>query len=105
MEISKVERGDELYLTVSGRIDATTAPTLEAELKRAAAEGGAAVIVDFAEVDYVSSAGLRALLVGAKGLAGQGRKLVVARARDDVLDVIRLTGFDRILTLSDDLPA
>lgn len=104
MEISTVERGDDLCLTVSGRIDAITAPSLEAELKSAAAKGGAAVVVDFADVDYVSSAGLRALLVGAKSLAGQGRKLVIARVRDDVLDVIRLTGFDRILTISDDLP-
>ena len=58
--------------------------------------------MDFANVDYIGSAGLRSLLIGARLLATDGRRLVVERPSDDVMDVIRLTGFDRVLAIRGD---
>jgi len=93
------KNGSTDILHIEGRIDATSSPELEKQILEVSEVGSGAVLLDFSGVDYVSSAGLRVLLVGVKSLSGSARNLVVAGARDDVMDVIQLTGFHRILTI------
>lgn len=100
MDIERHQSDEETMLVVSGRVDATTAPKLQSELL-SAAKDPQQLAVDFSAVSYLSSAGLRALLLGARALAEDDRRLTVYRASDDVLDVIRLTGFDKVLTLAE----
>lgn len=65
MTINKKVQGTELEIALVGRSDTTTAPQLEAELKHSIS-GVTALILDFAELEYISSAGLRGLLAAQK---------------------------------------
>ena len=71
MIITKAKEGSCLVLALSGRLDTTTAPQLEAELKQSL-DGVTALVLDFAELAYLSSAGLRVLLVAQKTMNKQG---------------------------------
>ena len=97
--------GSAAVLAVSGRIDANSAPTLEQTLLAAVDEKTGPIIIDMSQVDYVSSAGLNVTLLAAKALAKTSRQLVVAGVNDDVADVMRLTGVDKVIVLSASLDA
>jgi anti-anti-sigma factor len=82
---------------ISGRIDATTSADLDTAVANLADSGLGPVVLDFSDVDYISSAGLRVLLIALRMLSGKGRRLALAALNPDVMDVVRLTGFDRLL--------
>ena len=105
MKVGRRQNGSVSILTVCGRVDATSSPELEAILRESVDGATGSIVLDFAEVDYISSAGLRVLLIGAKALAGSSRRLVVAGANEDVADVIHLTGIERLIGLSETLEA
>ena len=97
MEVTKVQKGTELVVNIEGRIDTTTAPELEAELKEACIEADS-LLLDFAKVDYISSAGLRVLLSLQKLMNKRvGMKLI--NVNDDIMEIFEVTGFDDILTI------
>lgn len=99
MEIVKDKQGSKLKLTVVGRVDTTTAPSLETAVNEEV--GGVSELeFDFAGVEYVSSAGLRVLLNAQKTMNKQG-SMTVAHVSPDVKDVFDMTGFSDILTLVD----
>ena len=75
MEIKKVKNGTELNLAVEGRLDTTTAPQLEAELKQSIS-GVETLVLDFANLEYLSSAGLRVLLAAQKVMNKQGEMII-----------------------------
>ncbi len=97
MTISKTSNGNELTLMISGRMDANTAPLLEAELN-ASLDGVANLTFDFKELNYISSAGLRVLLAAQKRMMKQGGMRVV-NVCEAVMDVFDMTGFVDILTI------
>ena len=97
MTITKASNGSELTLFVEGRIDANTAPQLEAELN-ASLDGVTDLTLNLKELAYISSAGLRVLLVAQKRMAKQGKMRVVSVC-EAVLDVFEMTGFSDILTI------
>lgn len=97
MEISKNREGDKLTLAVSGRLDTTTAPELDAELKEAL-EGVTELVMDFSELEYISSAGLRVLLTAQKTMNNQG-SMELTGCNDTVKEIFEVTGFDSILTI------
>ena len=93
------ERNDaELKVVVDGAIDTSTAPDFEKVL-RENLPGVESLILDFEKVGYVSSAGLRVLLGAAKTLEEAGGSLVVKNVGENVMDVLRVTGFDEVLTI------
>ena len=96
MNIKRKKENSNLFVVVSGRIDTVTAPEFEAGVKPYL-EGVAELTIDFAGVNYVSSAGLRVLLSLQKKMMTQGemKLLNVSAAVNDVFEV---TGFDEILT-------
>lgn len=97
MVITKHAEGKKLTLNVQGRLDTTTAPQLEAELK-SSVDGVSELVLDFADLEYISSAGLRVLLSAQKVMSRQG-SMVVRGVNDDIMDVFELTGFSDILTI------
>ncbi|MEG0824423.1 MAG: STAS domain-containing protein [Oscillospiraceae bacterium] len=97
MKIDTSLNGTELTLTLTGRLDTTTAPELEAELKNSM-DGINALVLDFATLEYISSAGLRVLLSAQKVMNKQG-KMVIRHANETILEVFEVTGFTDILTL------
>ena len=97
MTIEKNINANALTITLSGRLDTTTAPQLESELK-ASIEGIENLILDFAGLDYLSSAGLRVLLAAQKIMNKQGT-MVVKNVNDTIAEIFEVTGFCDILTI------
>lgn len=97
MEIIKNLDGTALTLALSGRLDTVTAPDLEAELETSAADV-TELVMDFENLDYISSAGLRVLLSAQKRMNKQGT-MTVKNVNADIKEVFEITGFCDILTI------
>ena len=96
MNIKRKKEGSNLSVTVNGRIDTATAPAVEAEVKPYL-DGVTNLTIDFKDVNYVSSAGLRVLLSLQKKMMVQGEMKLI-NVSEAVNDVFEVTGFDEILT-------
>lgn len=99
MTINKKLDGNTLNLTVEGRLDTTTAPQLEGEVK-SGLNGVTELIMDFSGLEYISSAGLRVLLSAQKVMNKQG-KMVIRGANEVVKEVFEVTGFSDVLTIEE----
>ena len=97
MQINKVTTGSKLEMALEGRLDTTTAPQLEAELKTALTDI-TELVLDFAKLDYISSAGLRVLLSAQKTMNKQG-SMTICHVNADIKEVFEITGFSDILTI------
>ena len=97
MTIDKMLDGTQLTVTLNGRLDTTTAPQLEEELKDNL-DGITMLVMEFSGLEYISSAGLRILLSTQKVMNRQG-KMVIRGANEMVKDVFDMTGFSDILTI------
>ncbi|EOT24469.1 anti-anti-sigma factor [Eubacterium sp. 14-2] len=97
MIITKTTDGTSLTLVLEGRLDTMTAPQLESEL-RDSIEGIDKLFLDFASLEYISSAGLRILLSTQKIMNKQG-SMVIRNANEGVMDIFDITGFADILTI------
>jgi anti-anti-sigma factor len=86
-----------LVIRPKGRIDSDTAALFEARCGSLIRSGPTQVIVDFADVDYISSAGLRGLLIAAKTAKSQGGALTVCGLKGSVGRVMSVSGFDTLL--------
>lgn len=100
IEISDSIDGGVVIVSPRGKIDTLTAKAFEAHLKKHIDEGDGPLLVDMAAVDYVSSFGLRSLLVAAKLLAPSGRKYVLFGLSPQVHEVLRVSGFLRIIPVA-----
>lgn len=100
MTIDKLQEGKTLTLTLDGRLDTTTAPKLEGELKHAIS-GVETLIFDFKSLEYLSSAGLRVLLSAQKVMNKQG-KMIIRNVNEMIMEVFEITGFSEILTIEQD---
>ena len=97
MNIIKKAEGTTLHLALEGRLDTTTAPQLEGELK-SAMNGITELTMDFEKLEYLSSAGLRVLLAAQKTMNKQG-KMVIRHVNETIHEVFEVTGFIDILTI------
>ena len=97
MTITKKQNGNSLEIFLEGRLDTVTAPELEAELKSSLG-GVEDLTMNFAKLEYISSAGLRVLLAAQKIMNKQG-KMVIRGANETILEVFDITGFCDVLTV------
>ena len=97
MTINKTIDAGCLTVGLEGRLDTTTAPQLEAELK-ASLPGVTSMIFDFSQLEYISSAGLRVILYAQKVMNKQGT-MVLRHVNEMVMEVFEITGFSTILTI------
>ncbi len=97
MTIEKTTNGNELTITLTGRLDTTTAPLLEAQLKQSIG-GVEKLILDFTALEYLSSAGLRVLLAAQKVMNKQG-EMIVRNINETIAEIFEVTGFVDILTI------
>ena len=97
MTIQKNLHGGTLSVVLEGRLDTTTAPQLEAELK-ASMDGITELDLDFEKLEYLSSAGLRVLLAAQKVMNKQGA-MVIRHVNETIQEVFEVTGFVDILTI------
>lgn len=96
MTISKSLNNKELTLFLEGRLDTGTAPLLENEINNSD-NTYEELVLDFTNIDYISSAGLRVLLATKKKMGT--KKFVIKNVKELVLEVFELTGFSEILTI------
>ena len=97
MTVNKISEADKLLLKIQGRVDTTTAPVLEKEIK-SSLEGVSDLTLDFAETEYISSAGLRVLLSTQKIMNRQGAMKLV-NVSNDIMEIFEVTGFTDVLTI------
>lgn len=97
MNINKTADGQTLRMALEGRLDTTTAPQLEAELKQNIG-GYNELILDFEKLKYLSSAGLRVLLMAQKIMEKRGG-MIVRNVNEVIAEVFEITGFSEILTI------
>ena len=97
MTIEKNLNGTELTVTITGRLDTTTAPQLEAEFKQSI-NGVEKLVLDFTALEYLSSAGLRVLLAAQKLMNKQG-EMVVRNVNETISEIFEVTGFSDVLTI------
>ena len=98
MEVKFNKQSSSLTVVISGNIDTVTAPELDAKLQENLA-GIKDLVLDFAAVDYISSAGLRVILMTHQLLEDVDGNMTVKNVNEDVRDVFEMTGFDSLLNL------
>lgn len=96
MEIIKIQEGTVLNVDLVGRLDTLTAPELESELKELLPEL-TELNLNFKKLEYISSAGLRVLLVLQKGVTNGA--MTIYNVNDQIAEVFDITGFIDILTV------
>jgi len=103
MELKREVLGDGvLSIRVTGRVDALTASELEKEVVAVLAAPRARCVLDLAGVDYMSSAGLRVLMMGARAAAGVQGRFAVCSVQKTVYDVLAMVGFLPLIEIHED---
>lgn len=98
MNITVTECGTYSRIIVDGRIDTNTSPQFQQAILNTF-QKDINIVIDFLNVQYISSAGLRALLIGQKTALSKGGTLKLTNVGDIVKDVLAMSGFDTILTI------
>jgi anti-sigma B factor antagonist len=98
MEVKFNKQDSNLTVVISGNIDTVTAPELDAKLQENIADVKD-LVLDFAAVDYISSAGLRVILMTNQLMEDVDGSMTVKNVNEDVRDVFEMTGFDSLLNL------
>jgi len=99
MEIGFETINDATVAVISGRIDSTTSKELEAKLIPMVDSGIRKLVVDFSRVDFISSAGLRILLMSAKKLKQANGKMALCCLKDSIKEVFEISGFSAIIPI------
>lgn len=97
LNIKKTVENGEAVFKLEGRLDTSSAPAFEAELKNSL-EGVNSLIFDFEKLEYISSAGLRSLLLALKLMRNKG-KMKIVHVNELVMEVFEVTGFSEMLTI------
>ena len=98
MEFKFNKQDSSLTVTISGNIDTVTAPELDSKLQENISDVKD-LVLDFAAVDYISSAGLRVILMANQQMEDVDGNLTIKNVNEDVRDVFEMTGFDSLLNL------
>jgi anti-sigma B factor antagonist len=101
MHITEEQHNQIHIVTIEGRLDSNTAPTLEESIAKAIARGEKQMIIDFVRLEYISSAGLRVILKTAKDLKRLDGKLALSSMVDYIKEVFEIAGFNTFLTITD----
>ena len=88
-----------LVIRPEGRLDAITAAEFEKEVTSMVQKSRNNVLIDFGKIDYISSAGLRAILILAKEMLKDGKKIAICSLNETIKEVFCISGFDSIMTI------
>lgn len=98
MEFTVLKENDSVVIKVNGKIDTNTSPALDEAISKEVANTNS-IVVDFTNVDYVSSAGLRVLLSAHKAMSSKKGKFVISHVQDQVMELFDMTGFSTFLNI------
>ena len=99
MEVETKRQGDTLIAKTDGRVDGANAREFQTALEAAIDANECAVILDMEQLSYISSAGLRVILLLAKALQGQNRKFAICSLSESIQEVFEISGFDKIISI------
>lgn len=105
MEFAQEQAGDVVIVKLSGRLDSGTAQPAEESFARVLGSGTPHLAIDMSKLDYISSAGLRVLLVVAKKVQQAKGKVVLFALVPNVREVFSISGFDKIFSIQTDAEA
>jgi anti-sigma B factor antagonist len=103
MEIKNKQLNEVTIVSISGSIDALTAPQISEHMTGLVLDGKIKLVADFGCVDYTSSAGLRVLLGAVKGTRSKGGDLILVDVQPDVEKVLKMSGFTSIMKIFSDV--
>ncbi|MEI8365751.1 MAG: STAS domain-containing protein [Parachlamydiaceae bacterium] len=92
-------KGDVIVFRIKGRLDALSSPSVEKKIFESINDGHEKILIDLANVSYLSSAGMRMFLSTTKKLRSLSGRLLVCGTTTSVLDVFKMSGFDHVLEL------
>ena len=92
-------------LTLNGRLDSNTSPSFEKKIFDSIENGSRSMILDFGQLDYISSAGLRVILKATKALKNNQGEILLCALEDYVQEVFEISGFDTFLPIYPTLEA
>ncbi len=99
MDIKTTKLNDVEIVFLNGELDTTTSSEAETHLNELRASGSAKIVLNFKELDFISSAGLRVLLATAQELKNAGGELRVCNLNEDVQEVFDISGFSTLLNV------
>ncbi len=99
MEISAEREGGAVIARANGRIDSSNSREFHSGLEAVVNNDDSAVVLNFEDVSYISSAGMRVILLTAKGLQSSGAKLVLCSMSEPIREVFKISGFDKIIPI------
>lgn len=97
MKVNTVEEGNALIALAEGRIDSSNALDFDNALGEIIEKSHQALILDFEALSYISSAGLRVILLTAKSLQRLEREFVVCSLSDTIAELFKISGFDKLI--------
>ena len=101
IEVAEERTDDALVLLPVGRLDSSNARSFESIVMERIGGGERRLIVDFSRLDFISSAGMRVLLIAAKALKSADGSLVLCAMKNHIQEVFRISGFDRIIPITE----
>ena len=99
MQITEDKRGSVKLVALCGKLDANTSPGVEKRLLALVDEGESRIAFDFSQLTYITSIGLRVLMVVAKQVQKSGGKLAVAAVSDQVYEIFTIAGFHSVFSI------
>ncbi len=102
IEVNVERQGGVLSAAVAGRVDGSNVMQFEESVKGAIEDGDRAVVLDMENLTYISSAGLRAILMTAKLLQNQNTKFMLCSLSQSIREVFEVSGFDKIINIQAD---
>lgn len=99
MEVRILEQNSETVVAIVGRVDTITSSELETVVSRIWEQPAITLVFDCAQMDYISSSGLRVVLKAHKQVTAAGGKFILRNLNNEVRSVMDMTGFSRILTV------
>jgi anti-sigma B factor antagonist len=102
MEITTRDHKRASVIKVTGRVDSNTSPEFDAKLKEYINSGRVHIVIEMDETDFLSSAGVRALISAQKAAKPKGGQVVLSRPSDKVKDVLKLAALESLFPVFDD---
>lgn len=105
LTITTSDQGPAPVIRAEGRVDSSNAAELESAAMSAVSSAAGGVVFDLSQLVYMSSAGLRVLLVALKACKARGARVGLAAAQPNVLQVLEMSGFAKMFALGEDAAA
>ena len=103
MLLKKIEHPDATIFHIQGRLDSVSTPELEQRVIICLDQGSKNLVLDFSELDYINSAGLRVLVMSYQRLVPLGGQVMVCGAKDYIAEIFDISGYNRIFLMYPDV--